>query len=61
MTGFARAEAAMAICWTWEIKSVNGRSLDLRCACPRASRRWSRPCARRAREAETRQYHRRLV
>jgi uncharacterized protein (TIGR00255 family) len=31
MTGFARAEGeAAGISWTWEIRSVNGRSLDLR-------------------------------
>jgi uncharacterized protein (TIGR00255 family) len=31
MTGFARADGAAAgISWTWEIKSVNGKSLDLR-------------------------------
>jgi uncharacterized protein (TIGR00255 family) len=31
MTGFARAEGeAAGISWVWEIKSVNGRSLDLR-------------------------------
>jgi uncharacterized protein (TIGR00255 family) len=31
MTGFARAQgAAHGIVWVWEIKSVNGRALDLR-------------------------------
>jgi uncharacterized protein (TIGR00255 family) len=31
MTGFARAEGVAAgISWTWEMKSVNGKSLDLR-------------------------------
>jgi uncharacterized protein (TIGR00255 family) len=31
MTGFARAEGdALGISWVWEIKSVNGKSLDLR-------------------------------
>lgn len=31
MTGFARAEGeAAGMSWTWEIKSVNGKSLDLR-------------------------------
>ena len=31
MTGFARADGALgATSWTWEVKSVNGRSLDLR-------------------------------
>ena len=31
MTGFARAAGEHAgICWAWEVKSVNGRALDLR-------------------------------
>src|ERR1700693_2879943 len=31
MTGFARAEGeAQGISWIWELKSVNGRALDLR-------------------------------
>ncbi len=31
MTGFARAEGeGSGIAWVWEVKSVNGRSLDLR-------------------------------
>ncbi|HTV46520.1 MAG TPA: YicC/YloC family endoribonuclease [Stellaceae bacterium] len=31
MTGFARAQGeAPGIAWTWEVKSVNGRALDLR-------------------------------
>ena len=31
MTGFARAEGeGCGISWVWEIKSINGRSLDLR-------------------------------
>lgn len=35
MTGFARREGADAhVTWTWEVKSVNGRSLDLRCRIP---------------------------
>jgi uncharacterized protein (TIGR00255 family) len=35
MTGFARAEGeGGGICWAWEIKSVNGRSLDLRLKLP---------------------------
>jgi uncharacterized protein (TIGR00255 family) len=35
MTGFARAEGeAAGIAWVWEIKSVNGRSLDLRLRLP---------------------------
>lgn len=35
MTGFARAEAALgAHSWAWEIRSVNGRSLDIRMRTP---------------------------
>lgn len=35
MTGFARDEGSHgAIAWTWEIKSVNGRGLELRCRLP---------------------------
>jgi uncharacterized protein (TIGR00255 family) len=35
MTGFARAEATEGERhWSWELKSVNGRSLDLRCRLP---------------------------
>ena len=35
MTGFARAEGeGCGISWVWEIKSVNGRSLDLRLRLP---------------------------
>src|SRR5437763_1409183 len=35
MTGFARAEGeADGISWVWELKSVNGRSLDLRLRLP---------------------------
>jgi uncharacterized protein (TIGR00255 family) len=35
MTGFARAEGeAAGISWAWELKSVNGRSLDLRLRLP---------------------------
>ena len=31
MTGFARAEGeGNGISWVWEVKSVNGRSLELR-------------------------------
>jgi len=32
MTGFARSEGQKDACaWTWELKSVNGRGLDVRC------------------------------
>ena len=35
MTGFARAEGAEGdFGWTWELKSVNGRNLDVRCRFP---------------------------
>ncbi|HUL09424.1 MAG TPA: YicC/YloC family endoribonuclease [Candidatus Acidoferrum sp.] len=40
MTGFARAEGADAadlhpgLHWAWEVKSVNGRNLDVRCRLP---------------------------
>lgn len=35
MTGFARAEGAVGdFGWTWELKSVNGRNLDVRCRFP---------------------------
>jgi uncharacterized protein (TIGR00255 family) len=35
MTGFARQEGASGESgWAWEIKSVNGRSLDVRCRLP---------------------------
>lgn len=35
MTGFARKEGAVAdVAWTWELKSVNGRNLDIRCRLP---------------------------
>ena len=35
MTGFARAQGQAEACtWTWEIKSVNGKGLDVRCRLP---------------------------
>lgn len=35
MTGFARADGATdALAWTWELRSVNGKSLDLRLRLP---------------------------
>lgn len=35
MTGFARAVGEHGpLRWTWEVKSVNGRSLDIRCRLP---------------------------
>src|SRR5688500_9602969 len=35
MTGFARRDGhARGMNWYWEVKSVNGRSLDIRCRLP---------------------------
>lgn len=35
MTGFARQDGSDGVVgWTWEVKSVNGKSLDLRCRLP---------------------------
>jgi len=35
MTGFASAGGGIGdVAWTWELKSVNGRSLDVRCRLP---------------------------
>lgn len=35
MTGFARTSGAVGdFLWTWELKTVNGRSLDVRCRVP---------------------------
>ncbi len=35
MTGFARAQGQADECtWTWEIKSVNSKGLDVRCRMP---------------------------
>ena len=35
MTGYARAAAAHdGLHWQWEVKSVNGKALDLRCRLP---------------------------
>ena len=35
MTGFARKEGLITgFSWTWELKSVNGRNLDIRCRLP---------------------------
>src|SRR5437867_651692 len=35
MTGFARSEAAQGgQHWVWELRSVNGRGLDIRCRLP---------------------------
>jgi uncharacterized protein (TIGR00255 family) len=38
MTGFARADGALgATTWTWEVRSVNGRGLDVRLRLPAGS------------------------
>jgi len=35
MTGFAQIEGQLEPCrWTWELKSVNGKGLDIRCRLP---------------------------
>ena len=35
MTGFARASAQHGnYNWTWEVRSVNGKGLDVRCRIP---------------------------
>src|SRR6187402_3495741 len=35
MTGFSRTSGAVGdFLWTWELKTVNGRSLDVRCRVP---------------------------
>ena len=40
MTGFARASGSRgASGWSWEIKSVNGRALDIRCRLPQGLER----------------------
>ena len=40
MTGFARASGSSAAAgWSWEIKSVNGRALDIRCRLPQGLER----------------------
>jgi uncharacterized protein (TIGR00255 family) len=39
MTGFARADGSVGgYNWIWELKSVNGRGLDIRCRLPAAHR-----------------------
>ena len=40
MTGFARASGAEgAVGWSWEVRSVNGRGLDVRCRLPQGLER----------------------
>lgn len=46
MTGFARADGHHeGYRWHWELRSVNGKGLDLRMRLPPAMKRWSRSCA----------------
>ena len=47
MTGFARAEgSAEGVSWVWELRSVNGRGLDLRFRLPPGTIRSSPRCAK---------------
>ena len=40
MTGFARASGSNGVAgWSWEVKSVNGRALDIRCRLPQGLER----------------------
>lgn len=51
MTGFSRAQGHHGpVTWTWELKSVNGRGLDLRCRLPQGYEALEVP----ARDAATR-------
>lgn len=34
MTGFSSVSGKQGICWTWVLRSVNGKSLDIRCRMP---------------------------
>ena len=34
MTGFARADGGADLRWTWELRSVNGKGLDIRIRVP---------------------------
>ena len=50
MTGFARADgAAGAYAWTWELKSVNAKGLELRLRLPPGGTESNRRCARKRR------------
>ena len=54
MTGFARASGGDgATSWSWEVKSVNGRALDIRCRLPQGLERLD-PAVRRAVSARLR-------
>lgn len=49
MTGFARADGQDGACaWTWEVKSVNARGLDVRCRLPGGYDRLEPPARERA-------------
>ena len=55
MTGFARAEGDTGgLAWAWEVRSVNGRGLDIRCRLPAGLDRLDPP----ARTEATRQLKR---
>ena len=54
MTGFARASGACgALGWSWEVRSVNGRGLDVRCRLPQGLERLD-PAVRSAASARLR-------
>ena len=54
MTGFARASGGDgAAGWSWEVKSVNGRALDIRCRLPQGLERFD-PAVRNAVSARLR-------
>ena len=42
MTGFARADGGDAMRWTWELRSVNGKGLDVRIRLPAGFERLER-------------------
>jgi uncharacterized protein (TIGR00255 family) len=57
MTGFARSEGACGEThWAWEVKSVNGRTLEVRCRLPQRMD-WLEPIARDAATARLRRGH----
>ena len=51
MTGFARAGGQDGTCsWTWEVKSVNAKGLDVRCRLPGGFERLESPARGRVKE-----------
>ena len=51
MTGFAREEGGKGDCaWTWEIKSVNAKGLDVRCRVPNSFERLEQAARERVQE-----------